>query len=107
MKPSGEQIIIPLYIDKKSVWPRGKGLGGSSLLNNMQYMRGNPKDYDEWSELGGDGWAYEDVLPYFTQLLQKQKEQDCYQSLLKVLRIGFRLFQFHLLAYTWIQCQYT
>jgi choline dehydrogenase len=41
----------------------------------MQYMRGHPKDYDEWSELGGDGWTYEDVLPYFKKS-QRYHESD-------------------------------
>ena len=46
-------------------WPRGKTLGGSSSINGLLYVRGQPQDYDHWRQLGNAGWGWEDVLPYF------------------------------------------
>ena len=46
-------------------WPRGRVLGGTSSINGMLYVRGNPADYDGWAQMGCRGWSYADVLPYF------------------------------------------
>jgi choline dehydrogenase len=48
-------------------WPRGKVLGGSSSINGMLYVRGNPADYDGWAQMGCRGWSYDSVLPFFRQ----------------------------------------
>jgi len=50
---------------RRGYQPRGRGLGGSSTVNAMVYLRGQPADYDEWAAGGAPGWAWRDVLPYF------------------------------------------
>lgn len=47
---------------------RGRGLGGSSAINGMVWVRGNPKDYDGWSDFGLTNWSYANCLPYFKKL---------------------------------------
>ncbi|GMN02292.1 GMC family oxidoreductase [Erythrobacter sp. MTPC3] len=60
--------------------PRGKGLGGSSAINAMVYIRGNKWDYDNWAAMGCDGWAYDDVLPYFRKAEANERGADEYHG---------------------------
>ncbi len=46
-------------------WPRGRVLGGSSSINGLLYVRGQPQDFDGWAQLGCTGWSWDDVLPFF------------------------------------------
>ncbi|MEX1235980.1 MAG: GMC family oxidoreductase N-terminal domain-containing protein [Roseovarius sp.] len=48
--------------------PKGKGLGGSTLINGMIYVRGQPQDFDGWAQRGCTGWSFDDVLPYFKKV---------------------------------------
>ena len=50
---------------RRSYWPRGKVIGGSGSINAMVYVRGQPRDFEDWKALGNHGWGWDDVLPYF------------------------------------------
>ncbi len=60
--------------------PRGKGLGGSSAINGMVYIRGNAWDYDNWAAMGCTGWAYDDVLPFFKKAEANERGANDYHS---------------------------
>src|SRR4051812_7046398 len=60
-----ETVPQPGLNGRRGYQPRGKGLGGSSAINAMLYLRGNAWDYDNWAAMGCDGWSYADVLPAF------------------------------------------
>ncbi|XP_025835212.1 glucose dehydrogenase [FAD, quinone]-like isoform X2 [Agrilus planipennis] len=51
--------------NNQCTYVRAKALGGCGVVNGMTYMRGVPRDYDYWAELGNTGWSYDDLLPYF------------------------------------------
>lgn len=53
---------------REGYWPRGKVLGGSSSINAMVFVRGQPADFDEWAGMGNAGWGWDDVLPWFKKL---------------------------------------
>lgn len=53
---------------REGYWPRGKVLGGSSSINAMVFVRGQPADFDEWAAMGNEGWGWNDVLPWFRKL---------------------------------------
>ena len=55
-------------------YPRGRVLGGSSSINGLIYIRGQPEDFDHWAQLGNRGWSWDDVLPYFKQAENWQGE---------------------------------
>jgi choline dehydrogenase len=57
-------------------WPRGKTLGGSSSINGMLYVRGNPADFDGWAQMGCRGWSFDDVLPFFKKSEDYQQGGD-------------------------------
>ncbi len=60
-----ETVPQPGLNGRRGYQPRGRGLGGSSAINAMLYIRGNPADYDEWRDLGCAGWGWDAVLPVF------------------------------------------
>ena len=74
--------------DRRIYWPRGRGYGGSSAINGMIFIRGNQQDYDGWRQLGLEGWAYADVLPYFKRAEGNATRHDHYHRPHGRLRTG-------------------
>lgn len=65
------------YLDgRRTYLPRGKGLGGTSAINGLLYVRGVPRDYDEWAAAGFAGWSWDEVLPYFRRAERNVRGAD-------------------------------
>ena len=88
--PAGETMLVgdprydwrfetepdPTLNDRQLSIPRGRLLGGSNAINGMLFVRGQRNDFDGWARSGADGWAWEDVLPYFRKLEDWQGGAD-------------------------------
>ena len=73
----GYQTIPQSALDDRTIYlPRGKSLGGSTIMNGMIYMRGVPEDYDQWRDSGLKGWGFADLLPYFKRSESAQQRKD-------------------------------
>jgi choline dehydrogenase len=69
------------YLDGRRMHtPRGKALGGSSSINGLVYIRGNPEDFNGWQGQGAVGWSYRDVLPYFRRAETRQEGGNAYRG---------------------------
>jgi choline dehydrogenase len=71
------------------IYPRGRVLGGSSSINGLIYVRGQPEDYDHWAQLGNRGWSFDDVLPYFKKTENWEGEENAWRSKRGPLRTSF------------------
>ncbi|WP_224405588.1 GMC family oxidoreductase [Afifella sp. IM 167] len=61
-------------------WPRGKVLGGSSSLNGLVYVRGQPQDYDRWAQMGNSGWSWDEVLPLFRRAEDQEHGESAFHG---------------------------
>lgn len=71
-----ETVPQPGLNGRRGYQPRGKALGGSSAINAMLYIRGHRDDYDEWANLGCDGWSWDECLPYFRRAENNERGGD-------------------------------
>ena len=88
--------------DRKIYIPRGKSLGGSSATNAMAYVRGNSKDYDDWQQMGNQGWNYESVLPYFKKSENNYSFSDEFHGKNGELKVSLRK-EYHKSTYQFIE----
>jgi choline dehydrogenase-like flavoprotein len=75
-----ETVPQPGLGGRRGYQPRGKVLGGSSSINAMIYLRGQPDDYEHWARLGNPGWSFEEVLPYFKRSEHNERGADAWHG---------------------------
>ena len=75
-----ETVPQPGLNGRRGYQPRGRGLGGSSAINAMVYVRGHRADYDQWAALGNPGWSYDEVLPFFKRAENNERLCDDYHG---------------------------
>jgi choline dehydrogenase len=85
--------------------PRGKVLGGTSSINGMIYMRGNAADYDQWRQLGNEGWDYDSVLPYFRKAEDNERGADAYHGAGGPLRVSDQPYEWEIAKALLEACQ--
>ncbi|WP_204848481.1 GMC family oxidoreductase [Rhodopila globiformis] len=85
--------------------PRGKVLGGTSSINGMIYMRGHAADYDQWRQLGNEGWDYESVLPYFRKAEDNERGEDRYHGAGGPLRVSNQPYEWEIAKILLEACQ--
>jgi choline dehydrogenase-like flavoprotein len=77
----GFATVAQREMNHREMWyPQGRTLGGSTSINAMIYVRGHRLDYENWKELGNEGWGYEDVLPYFRKSENNERFNDRYHG---------------------------
>ena len=74
-EPNEDNFTSTNQLDARVSWPRGKSLGGTTVINGVIYARGNKKDYDSWEQQGNPGWNYENVLSYFKKSEDNRDEE--------------------------------
>ncbi|KAJ3664214.1 hypothetical protein Zmor_008401 [Zophobas morio] len=87
-------------VDQRMAWPRGRALGGTSIINYMIHVRGNKQDYNRWEKMGNPGWSYRDVFKYFIKsedFLVKQQDKGYHATggYLGVQDVAFRTESVH------------
>ncbi|NKI15870.1 glucose-methanol-choline oxidoreductase [Spongiibacter sp. KMU-166] len=90
-----ETVEQPGLNGRVNYQPRGKGLGGSSAINGMLYVRGHAKDFNDWAALGNEGWSYRDVLPYFKKSEDNVRGADEYHGTGGPLKVSERGYEHH------------
>ncbi|WP_411885953.1 GMC family oxidoreductase [Polaromonas sp. YR568] len=93
----------PGLAGREAYWPRGKVLGGSSSINAMVFVRGQPADFDEWAALGNTGWSWDEVLPWFKKLEDNEHGADVWRGAGGPMRVSDVSAQVHPLCKVYLQ----
>ena len=93
----------PALANRSAYWPRGKVLGGSSSINAMVYVRGQPGDFNDWRDAGNPGWGWDEVLPFFKKSEDHVGGASFHHGAGAELRVSEFSRQVHPLCHTFIE----